>query len=224
MAATEKCRRCGAAIEPDALRCPYCGHRLNDEWKAEIRARRQLRRRRRLIALAVSAVVLTILIVAAWPRDAGKEGDGSISAANSYIAKVIPDGTVLRVTADLPAPIKPADAVAKMGGVIHDVGRAIAGGADDVPKAARTILFEGTWPSVDRKGNQIRITTFRLSFDLPALQAANYKNVGPIQILNMATRVQAIGPGAAGAVRAFCAPAAYRAAAAGFCARSVATR
>jgi ribosomal protein L37E len=202
VAESAKCRRCGAEIEVETLVCPYCGHRVNDEWKAEVRERRKKRRTTRNMIVAGGAVAIAMLIFLAWPRDPGKINDGSISASNSYIAQIGHGDDNVRVRINLPRSEKPADQIVLLSEVMQDVGRAVAGGASDTA-GATTLVVETALPTVDRKGDESRYTTFRLKYAVAKLAAANYKSP-PVTVLNLADKVQRERPRADAALKAYC--------------------
>ena len=199
-----RCRKCGAATSPEDLTCRYCGHRVNDQWRAEIRERRRKRRRLMIVIPAISAVVIAILLYAAWPRGDSGTGDGSISASNSYISQVVGANGALYANIDLPNFPNADDTIVQTGLVARDAGRAIKGGATEVSSSAKWIVFQVTQQITDSKGNRTRANVFLMKIDIARLKMADYKMTDGRAVLDMAESVRRVRPISDKAFKIYC--------------------
>ncbi|TZG27455.1 hypothetical protein [Sphingomonas montanisoli] len=199
-----RCRKCGAATNPEDLTCRYCGHRVNDQWRAEIRERRRKRRRLMLVIPSISIVLIAILLFAAWPRGDAGTGDGSISASNSYISQVVTANGALYANVDLPTSPAPDDAIVQAGIVARDAGRAIKGGSSEVAGDTKWIVFQVTQQVTDTKGNRTRANVFLMKIDIARLKMADYKVTDGRAVLDMAESVRRVRPISDKAFQIYC--------------------
>jgi hypothetical protein len=177
---------------------------VNEEWRAEIRTRRKKRHRLMIVIPLIASVFLAILLFAAWPRDDGGGGDGSISAANSYISQVVAANDALYVNLDLPTYEKPDDMIVQAGQIARDAGRAIKGGASEVRGRTKWIVFQVTTPTTDSKGNRARANVFLMKIDIARLKNADYKVTSGTNILDMVETLRPVRPNSDRAFTIYC--------------------